>query len=194
MNPDSQTTPLEEATRALKWIVNQYSDDKPSFQVAQDAYAMFSEARMALANIKAMELLAPQPAGPAELGPYPGYRAQVLEEAVKVCADIAQTLKGVKYTDAGRSMALECANLIRALKNTAPQGLAKVDAPELDPGAKASSPAAAVSEARALLQRWWDLYGGSTCNEKMAQADMEALDKDTEAFLAQPEAGADSSK
>ena len=34
-----------------------------------------------------------------------------------------------------------------------------------------------------LLQRWRDLYGGSTCTDKASQKDMTELDKDTEAFL-----------
>ena len=48
----------------------------------------------------------------------------------------------------------------------------------------------ALSDAKALLQRWYDLYGGSTLEirakypeDKYAQGEMSVLDKDTEKFL-----------
>lgn len=37
--------------------------------------------------------------------------------------------------------------------------------------------------ARALIQRWYDLYGGSTVPDIYAQQEMIALDFDTEEFL-----------
>ena len=43
--------------------------------------------------------------------------------------------------------------------------------------------AAPEGDAIKLLQRWRDLYGGSTCTDKASQKDMTELDKDTEAFL-----------
>lgn len=103
------TTPLDEAKRALEWIVHLYDDHKTTSQVAQDAYEMLSEARTALANIRALELLAaPQPAGPDE-------HAAKMRAALKRIQDLTQHEPLGHLGNALRVIASD------ALKNTAPQ-------------------------------------------------------------------------
>ncbi len=41
----------------------------------------------------------------------------------------------------------------------------------------------APSDAVELVRRWWEIYGGSTCDDGKVDNEMEALDKDTEEFL-----------
>lgn len=190
MNPHSQTVVVPR-----KWLHDFVSWKRPSKRdwengAVRDEFDKMQEQAKKL-------LSAAQPAGPAELGPYHGYRAQVLEEAARECE------RGLEFNfnDSFKDACRNCAVAIRDLKNAAPQVPSKAgsndgaaDASTAPSPARASSEAVAANTARALLQRWWDIYGGSTCDDKMTHADMEALDKETEAFLAQPEAGADSSK